>query len=127
MEHQSAQTIRWVASPAENFTGEVKFGELSKHGPLNALAVHFSPGARTYWHSHPEGQVLYVTEGAGLVQDRDGTTVEIAAGDTVFAPAGQLHWHGARPDSAMTHLSLTTGGATEWTAVAVTDDEYNSR
>jgi len=127
MEHLPAHDIDWVSAPAENFTGEVKFGELSKHGPLNALAVQFTLGARTHWHSHPEGQVLYVTEGAGLVQDRDGPTVEIAAGATVFTPADQLHWHGAGPNTTMTHLSLTTGGATEWTTRGVTDDEYNSR
>jgi quercetin dioxygenase-like cupin family protein len=127
MEHRPAEGIEWVEAPAENFTGKVRFGPLSQDGELNALGVSFEPGARTDWHWHPEGQVLYVTEGAGLVQDDDGTTVEVSAGDTVFTPADQIHWHGARPNTPMTHLSLTTGGATVWEPRKVTDEEYNSR
>ena len=127
MKHRAAESIEWVAAPAENFTGNVRFGPLSQDGTLNALGVSFEPGARTDWHWHPDGQVLYVTEGAGLVQDDDGTTVEISAGDTVYTPANQIHWHGARADVAMTHLSLTTGGATVWEPRRVTDEEYNSR
>jgi quercetin dioxygenase-like cupin family protein len=127
MEHRSADDIEWVDAPKENFTGNVRFGPLSKDGPLFALGVSFEPGARTDWHWHPEGQVLYVTLGSGLVQDDDGTTVEITAGDTVYTPPNQLHWHGARPDTGMTHLSLTTGGTTVWEPRKVTDEEYDSR
>ena len=127
MHYQPAEDVEWAEAPAENFTGSVQFGPLSTNGPLNALAVNFSPGARTDWHSHPEGQVLYITEGEGLVQDDDGSTVEVSVGDTVRTEPGQLHWHGAKPDVSMIHLSLTTGGATEWTPRKVTDDEYNRR
>ena len=127
MKHRLAGEIDWVDAPAENFTGTVQFGPLSQHGALDALAVRFESGARTDWHWHPEGQVLYVTEGVGLVQDDDGTTVEISAGDTVFTPANQVHWHGAGPSAPMAHLSLTTGGATVWEPRKVTDEEYHSR
>lgn len=129
MDHTSAEQIEWIAAPADNFTGKVWFGALSHAKPdgLNALAVSFSPGARTDWHTHPDGQVLYVTSGAGLVQTDAGETVEVSAGDVVHSPPGELHWHGARPASPMVHLSLTTGGATEWQPRKVTDDEYNSR
>lgn len=129
MEHTRAQDIAWVEAPEENFTGRVFFGPLSHASPdgLNALAVSFEPGARTDWHTHPEGQVLYVTSGAGLVQSDDGHTVEIAAGDVVYSPAGEVHWHGARETSPMVHLSLTTGGATEWLPRKVTDEEYSRR
>lgn len=127
MEHRRAEEIEWVDAPQETFTGKVRFGPLSQDGELNALAVNFEPGARTDWHWHPEGQVLYVTEGAGLVQDDDGTTVEISAGDAVYTPPNQVHWHGARENSPMTHLSLTTGGATVWEPRKVTNEEYNSR
>ncbi len=127
MEHRRSDDIAWEQAPEEHFTGHVQFGPLSDHGPLNALAVRFEAGARTDWHWHPEGQVLYVTEGSGIVQDDDGTTVEIAAGDTVHTPPNQVHWHGAGAGGPMTHLSLTTGGATVWEARKVTDEEYRRR
>lgn len=128
MEHRRAEDIDWTEAPAEHFTGRVHFGPLSLvDGALNALGVHFDPGARTDWHWHPDGQVLYVVDGAGLVQRDDGTTVEISAGDVVYAPPNEVHWHGARPNSPMTHLSLTTGGDTVWEPRKVTDEEYGGR
>lgn len=127
MDHLRSGDVEWVAAPEEHFTGHVHFGPLSDQGPLNALAVRFDPAARTDWHWHPEGQVLYVTEGSGLVQDDDGTTVEVGPGDTVHTPPNRLHWHGAGPDGSMTHLSLTTGGATVWEPRKVTDEEYRRR
>lgn len=125
MERRRAEDVEWADAPAENFTGRVRFGPLSDQGPLNALAVRFEAEARTDWHSHPEGQVLYVVEGRGRIQDDDGTTEEFAAGDAVYTPPGQIHWHGAGPDGPMTHLSLTTGGATIWEPRKVTNEEYN--
>lgn len=129
MDHTPAESVEWQASPPEHFTGAVWFGPLSHatEEGLNALGVQFTPGARTDWHSHPDGQVLYVVAGAGLVQSEGGETVEISAGDVVYAPPGEVHWHGARPDSPMMHLSLTTGGATEWEPRKVTDEEYHRR
>lgn len=127
MEHLPAVNIEWVDAPAEHFTGKVRFGPLSDQGQLNALAVSFDPGARTDWHWHPEGQVLYVTEGTGLVQDDDGTTVEISSGDSVYTPPNQIHWHGAGPDAPMIHLSLTTGAATVWEPRKVSVEEYGRR
>ena len=127
MEHRPGDEIEWEQAPAENFTGTVRFGPLNHDGPLNALAVRFDPGARTDWHWHPEGQVLYVTDGAGLVQDDDGTTVEVRAGDTVYTPPNQVHWHGAQAHSPLTHLSLTTGGATVWEPRKVSDEDYERR
>jgi len=129
MDHTPSEEIEWQASPAEHFTGDVWFGPLSHatEKGLKALGVQFTPGARTDWHHHPDGQVLYVVNGAGLVQTDDGETVEISAGDVVYAPPGELHWHGARPDSPMMHLSLTTGDATVWSPRKVTDEEYRRR
>jgi 4-carboxymuconolactone decarboxylase len=124
MEHHPAHSIRWTPAPAENFTGRVLFGRLSDEGPVNMLGVHFDPAARTDWHSHPAGQVLYVISGAGYVQDEDGTTVEVGPGDTVHTPPGQVHWHGARPHSPMLHLSITSGGDTVWLTRKVSDEEY---
>ncbi len=129
MDHTPAERIQWTRAPEENFTGHVEFGPLSHVTPdgLNALEVRFQPGARTDWHWHPDGQVLYVTEGEGLVQTADGETVQIRKGDVVFAPAEEVHWHGAQRQTAMTHLSLTTGGATVWEARKVSDEDYDKR
>ena len=129
MEYTPTQHHVWINAPAENFTGTVKFSHMSHKTEegLNVLGVHFEPGARTNWHTHPEGQVLYVVGGEGLVQTEDGTTVEISAGDVVYSPPGELHWHGAQADAPMMHLSLTTGGPTEWRPRVVTDTEYARR
>jgi quercetin dioxygenase-like cupin family protein len=77
-----------------------------------ALLVRFPVGARTHWHSHPDGQVLFVTDGRGRVGTRDGIE-EIRAGDLVVAAPGEEHWHGAAEDAAVEHLALSFG-ATEW-------------
>jgi quercetin dioxygenase-like cupin family protein len=75
--------------------------------------VHFTPGARTAWHSHSIAQTLYVTEGEGLVQARGQAPIRIRPGDVVNIAGDEWHWHGAAPDRPMTHLSLTEGD-TEW-------------
>lgn len=127
MEHQPAEDVTWTAAPEENFTGEVWFGELTRDdGPsgLVVLGVQFTPGARTGWHHHPGGQTLYVVSGSGYVANEAGERRAITPGDTVNVPAGELHWHGASPDAPMLHLSITTGGATEWSGRKVSDGEY---
>ena len=68
--------------------------------------VSFEPGARTAWHTHPLGQTLHVVSGAGLVQTWGGAIQEIKAGDVIFFPPGEKHWHGAGPKTAMTHLAI---------------------
>lgn len=96
---------------------------------MRVNAVRFSPGARTAWHSHARGQTLYVAEGVGLAQTRGGARMRIRAGDVVFAPADEEHWHGATPEDFMTHLSVTEGTGdsskpeVEW-AMHVTEAEY---
>ncbi|MDH5374017.1 MAG: cupin domain-containing protein [Acidimicrobiia bacterium] len=126
MEHTPAENIGWVGAGNEHFTGSVSFGPLSSapDRKLNALGVLFEPGARTDWHTHPDGQVLYVVSGAGKVQTGDGATVQVSAGDVVYSPAGEKHWHGATETSYLMHLSLTTGGATEWFPEKVSDEQY---
>jgi quercetin dioxygenase-like cupin family protein len=127
MEHRATEATVWNPSPAEHFTGTVWNSRLSEvEGGLTMIAVQFAPGARSDWHSHPSGQVLYIVSGAGLVQIHDGSTVEVSPGDVVHTPPGERHWHGARPDSPMMHLSVTTRGATEW-GDKVSDDEYRRR
>ena len=74
--------------------------------------MRFSPGARTAWHSHSIAQTLYVTEGEGRAQSFGEPVVALRAGEVVFAPAGERHWHGAAPDHFMTHLAVSEGDPT---------------
>jgi quercetin dioxygenase-like cupin family protein len=86
--------------------------------------VNFTPGARTFWHKHERGQILQVLAGRGLIQSAGELVRVIRAGDTVWIPPGETHWHGAAPDSFMTHTAISLG-ATEW-ADAVADADYST-
>ncbi|MGH2402253.1 MAG: cupin domain-containing protein [Candidatus Limnocylindria bacterium] len=106
----------------QSFTGTVRRRDL---GPIGepagaALVVSFEPGARTDWHRHPGGQVLYVVDGVGRVGTREGEVAEIRVGDLVESPPDEEHWHGAATDRAVTHLALSFG-ETAWLE-PVTDD-----
>ncbi|CAG4906851.1 cupin domain-containing protein [Acidithrix sp. C25] len=114
-----------IKGPSDWFTGDVYLDRLANGGelsPLSVGSVHFTPGARTAWHSHRGGQTLYVTEGKGLIQAHDGEVLEVTSGDVVVSGDGELHWHGATPDYYMTHISMTIGEAT-W-GQHVTDAQY---
>lgn len=102
---------------AVNFAGAAWRRELGRIGPqsASALVVRFEGGARTRWHRHADGQVLYVLEGAGQVGTRDGTVESIGPGDFVQAEPGEEHWHGAADDAGVTHVALSFG-ETEWSA-----------
>ncbi|HLN14437.1 MAG TPA: cupin domain-containing protein [bacterium] len=107
------------------FTGTVWGDEVltDPNGKVTVGSVFFEPGARTYWHRHTEGQVLYVTHGQGRVRSRDGSGGTIAAGDVVHIAPGEEHWHGAGPDSFMLHHAITIGKS-DW-LTEVSDEEYN--
>jgi quercetin dioxygenase-like cupin family protein len=95
-------------------TGEAWFDPvLPATDGTTITTVFFAPAARTYWHSHENGQILQVLAGRGLIRT-DGEEVRaISAGDTVWVPPGERHWHGAAPDSFMTHTAISLG-ATRW-------------
>jgi quercetin dioxygenase-like cupin family protein len=122
-----------VKGSAEWFTGEVWMDRIvSGEDPsrVRVNAVHFTPSARTAWHSHAVGQTLYVTEGRGRIQSRGAEIVEFGPGDIVCTPADEWHWHGASADSFMTHLSITEAVIADARPEAqwgehVTDQEYN--
>jgi quercetin dioxygenase-like cupin family protein len=119
--------VNWGPAPEEYFTGRAWFGPLAEpedSAEVVVTGVGFEPAARTNWHSHPGGQVLYCVSGYGLVASDHGERTALTAGDTVRVPPGELHWHGAAPDSPMFHLSITVGEPTQWTDRPVTDDEY---
>jgi quercetin dioxygenase-like cupin family protein len=116
--------------PTEWFTGAVFIDSVatpSEATRLNASSVHFAPGARTAWHTHPNGQTIWVTEGVGLAQRRGGPVTVIRPGDRVFFEPGEDHWHGAAPSRFMTHLAMLEvddeGNSATWGA-HVTDEEY---
>ena len=118
--------------PSDWFTGDVYIDPVAApSGPsrVSASAVHFTPGARTAWHTHPNGQTIYVLEGVGRCQRRGGPIEEIRPGDSVFFEPGEEHWHGATPTRFMLHIAIVQvddeGNAADW-GEHVTDEEYSS-
>ncbi|WP_313346031.1 cupin domain-containing protein [Stenotrophomonas sp.] len=115
--------------PAEFFTGSVRIDPvwpadagITASGGL----VTFEPGARSAWHTHPAGQRLVITSGVGRVQEWGKPIQVIRPGDVVWCPPGVKHWHGAAPDTAMTHLAVTgvrEGQNVNWLE-KVTDAQY---
>jgi len=116
---------------ADWFTGAVRIDPLCQAAPparVNAAKVTFDPGARTAWHTHPLGQTLIVTDGFGLAQREGGPVDEIRPGDVVWIPAGEKHWHGASPTTAMTHIAVQEaldGKIVDWLE-PVTDAQYGA-
>jgi len=106
------------------FSGKVLLDPVLAAGNARINTVMFEPGGRTYWHSHDDGQVLAVGHGRGMVATRDGDRVALGAGDTVYAPPGEVHWHGAAPGSFLVHTAVSLG-ATRWLD-EVTDDQYKA-
>ena len=120
-----------MKGPAETFTGNVRLDplfEAPEPGRVRGASVTFEPGARSAWHTHPLGQTLIVTAGRGLVQCEGEPARMIRPGDVVQCPAGEKHWHGAMPDTAMTHIAIQEaldGTVVNWLD-KVTDQEYQS-
>lgn len=118
--------------PAEWFTGDVYLDAVASAFPpsrVTANLVHFTPGARTAWHSHPLGQSLFVTEGIGLIQLRGGPIETIRPGDRVYIGPDEEHWHGATPTRFMVHLALNESDDDHPAAIwgdHVTDEEYSA-
>lgn len=119
-----------VKGPDEYFTGKVMVNMLvtdtAKAYDTQAYDVKFPSGARTFWHSHPGGQLLFVTSGKGYYQEKGKPARVLRAGDVVEIPVNVNHWHGAAPDSAFVHLGVscrTDKGPAAWFG-PVTDEEY---
>jgi quercetin dioxygenase-like cupin family protein len=117
--------------PAEYFTGNVRVDPLftaPEPSRSSGAYVTFEPCARSNWHTHPLGQTLIVTSGYGLVQSWGGPIRVLRPGDVLWCPPGEKHWHGAMPDTAMTHIAIQeaqNGKAVDWME-KVTDDQYNA-
>jgi quercetin dioxygenase-like cupin family protein len=115
--------------PVNWFTGDVWMDAASVPKPgAGFFRVLFEPGARTNWHTHPEGQFLFVVTGAGRAGTEGEPVQEIEAGDVVYFAPGERHWHGAGPDTFMVHIAITpalsTDGGTDWLE-PVTDEQYS--
>ena len=123
-------SIETARGPSDWFSGAVFIDTVaapSSGSRLHAVSVHFAPGARTAWHTHPNGQTIYVLEGIGHVQRRGGAIELIRPGDRVFFEPGEEHWHGAAATRFMTHLALLEVDAEGNTAAwgdHVSDEEY---
>ena len=115
--------------PADYFSGSVRVDPLNDApDPARVIVAHvtFEPGARTAWHTHPLGQTLIVTSGAGRAQLWGGPIEEIRPGDVVWIAPGEKHWHGATATTAMTHIAIQErldGKAVDWLE-KVTDEQY---
>jgi quercetin dioxygenase-like cupin family protein len=123
-------SLETARGPSDWFTGDVYIDTVaapSDGSRVSASSVHFTPGARTAWHAHPNGQTIWVTEGVGLCQRRGGPIEVIRQGDRVFFEPGEHHWHGAGPTRFMTHIAMQQanddGNVVTW-GEHVSDDEY---
>ncbi len=121
-----------ASGPADWFTGTVYIDTIATPSPpsrVGAASVHFTPGARTAWHTHPYGQTIFVTEGIGLCQRRSGPVEQIRPGDRVYFEPGEDHWHGASPTRFMTHIAIQeadeSGSPVSW-GKHVSEEEYNA-
>ncbi len=125
-------SLETARGPSDWFTGAVYIDTVATPSGSSRVAgasVHFAPGARTAWHTHPNGQTIFVTEGLGLCQRRSGPIEVIRPGDRVFFEAGEDHWHGAASNRFMTHLAMhqvdDEGNAAAW-GEHVSDEEYEA-
>lgn len=129
--HEAVGTVQEIG-PSDWFTGTVYIDTVASawdSSRVQAASVHFTPGARATWHTHPFGQTIYVTEGIGLCQHQAGPIEIIRPGDRVFFEPNENHWHGATPDRFMTHPAIQQvdeqGNAVTW-GKHITDEEYNA-
>lgn len=119
-----------MKGPEDWFTGTVRVDPLfaaEAPGRTSGAHVTFEPGARTAWHTHPAGQTILITFGRGRVQREGGPVEEVSAGDVVWFPAGEKHWHGASAGTAMSHIAIQEsidGSAVTWLE-KVADADYN--
>jgi quercetin dioxygenase-like cupin family protein len=118
--------------PGDWFTGNVYIDTVADPTPPSRVAaalVHFTPGARTAWHTHPLGQTIFVTEGVGLCQREGGPIEVIRPGDRVYFEPDENHWHGAAPTRFWAHVAIQeaddSGSPVTW-GEHVTDEQYHS-
>lgn len=127
MEIKRSGTRDSQKGPAEHFTGSVRIDPLFEpNGVQRAMGAYvtFEPCARSDWHTHPMGQILICTFGCGLIQSWGKNVEEIRAGDVVWTPPNEKHWHGATPTTAMQHIAIAAG--VEWLEKVI-DEQYGAK
>ncbi len=130
MDVKTCGSIPSRRAPEDWFTGTVwqdPIIQAPAPARLISVVVHFEPAARTAWHTHPLGQTLYVVSGSGLAQVWGEKIREIKAGDVVWIPPGEKHWHGAGTANSMSHIAMQEaldGNAVEWME-KVSDSQYS--
>lgn len=118
-------------APAEYFTGSVwqdLIVEAEAPARVRSLIVRFDPGARTHWHTHPLGQTLHVIAGSGLIQKEGEPIQPINPGDSIWIAPDEKHWHGAGPETGMTHIAIQEvldGSSAEWLE-PVDEEQYSA-
>jgi quercetin dioxygenase-like cupin family protein len=118
-----------IKGPEDWFTGKVRIDPLFSATDATRASgayVTFEPGARSAWHTHPLGQTLIVTSGFGWTQCWGGPIVELRPGDVIICPPGHKHWHGATPNTSMTHIAIQEhldGKVVDWLE-KVSDEQY---
>jgi quercetin dioxygenase-like cupin family protein len=124
-------SLATTPGPADWFTGDVYIDTIAVPSPpsrTGSALVHFTPGARTAWHTHPLGQTIFVLEGIGRCQREGGPNEAIRPGDRVYFEPGENHWHGATPNRFMAHIAIQeadeTGSPVTW-GEHVSDQEYS--
>jgi len=128
---KNSKSLQTIQAPADYFTGNAWLNPLVRNEGIgcNSAKVIFEPKARNYWHTHPAGQILIVTEGKGYVQKKGEPIQLLLQGDVVIIFADEEHWHGAAPDNMFTHIAIQpiaeNGQEVSW-LTPVTDEEYYS-
>lgn len=133
-DESTSQNQSWLSkgrlANSPNFTGTVWLnmpGTTDSGLQTSAGSVTFAPGARTHWHAHPGGQLLFITEGKGVYQAKGQPARFLQKGDYVEIPQDIVHWHGATPDSEFAHIAVslhTDRGGAVWSG-PVSEDEYD--
>ena len=129
MEIHRAGSRPSAKGPEDYFTGQVRMDPLlspPEPARMRALSVTFEPGARTAWHTHPLGQTLIVTAGVGRAQSEGQPVQVILPGDVIWFAPNERHWHGAGPDTGMTHIAIQEaldGSNVTWEE-HVSDEDY---
>lgn len=112
-----------VPVEAPNFVGKTAVLDASN---ISAGRRHFEAGARSNWHSHPNGQLILVETGVGLHQVEGKPIERLSPGASAYVGPGIVHWHGAAPDAGMTQVNIGFGGTTKW-GEPVPDAVYRKR
>jgi quercetin dioxygenase-like cupin family protein len=105
-------------------TGDVLLDKIIGAEGINVWNGNFKPLARTFWHHHEGGQLFFIQAGKGMVATRGGEKQVVQAGDVVYSPPGEEHWHGAAPDCFVIYKAVALGPTTH--IVEVSDAEYDA-